>query len=44
MFKQKVVDIPEDILKVKEEIEVEIHGEQQNWNRAAANVSILCTL
>ncbi|KAJ8421583.1 hypothetical protein Cgig2_013878 [Carnegiea gigantea] len=34
---REVLDIPEDILKIKEEIEVEIHGEQQNWNRAAAN-------
>ncbi|KAL2936416.1 EIF(ISO)4G1: Eukaryotic translation initiation factor isoform 4G-1 [Bienertia sinuspersici] len=31
---REVVVVPEDILKVKREIDTELHGEEQSWNRA----------
>lgn len=35
----QVATVPEDILKVKLEVESEIGGEDQTWNRAESNVS-----
>ncbi|WJZ85378.1 hypothetical protein VitviT2T_004918 [Vitis vinifera] len=35
---REVVDIPENILKIKQEIESEFGGEDQNWNRGDGNV------
>lgn len=34
---REVVAVPEDILKVKREIDAELFGEVQNWSRAEAN-------
>ncbi|XP_010904622.1 eukaryotic translation initiation factor [Elaeis guineensis] len=34
----EVVEIPEDILKVKQEIEAEIYDEDQTWGRSEANL------
>lgn len=31
---REVLSVPEDILKVKQEIDAELHGEEQNWSRA----------
>jgi len=36
---KKVAAVPEDILKVKREIDAELFGEAQNWSRAEVNVS-----
>ncbi|RVW38173.1 Eukaryotic translation initiation factor isoform 4G-1 [Vitis vinifera] len=33
-----VVDVPEDILKIKQEIEAELFGEDQNWGRGESNL------
>ena len=35
----QIVDVPEDILKVKSEIDVEFFGEEQTWGRNDAQVS-----
>lgn len=40
MFSQ-VATVPEDILKVKLEVESEIVGEDQTWARAESNVSLM---
>lgn len=37
---REVTAIPEDILKVKREIETELHGEEQIWGRAESNVTV----
>ena len=37
----KVVEVPDDILKIKRDIEVEIFGEEQSWSRGESNVSML---
>ncbi|KAI3814686.1 hypothetical protein L1987_14330 [Smallanthus sonchifolius] len=37
---REVVDIPEAILKVKQEVETEFFGEAQNWTKSDGNVSI----
>ncbi|XWS26147.1 hypothetical protein CRYUN_Cryun26dG0005900 [Craigia yunnanensis] len=37
---KEVVDTPEDILKIKQEIESEFAGEDQTWGRADGNVSL----
>ena len=39
IFFWQVVEIPEDILKVRQEIEAEIYDEDQTWGRSEANVS-----
>ncbi|KAD6794969.1 hypothetical protein E3N88_05865 [Mikania micrantha] len=36
---REVVDIPEVILKVKQEVETEFFGESQNWTKSEGNVS-----
>ncbi|KAL6012190.1 hypothetical protein ACLOJK_002668 [Asimina triloba] len=35
---REVVNVPEDILKVKKEIEAEVFGEDQSWGRGDANL------
>ncbi|CBI36548.3 unnamed protein product, partial [Vitis vinifera] len=35
---REVVDVPEDILKIKQEIEAELFGEDQNWGRGESNL------
>ncbi|KAJ4950738.1 hypothetical protein NE237_027570 [Protea cynaroides] len=35
---REVVDVPEDILKIKQEVEAEFFGEEQTWGRVDANV------
>ncbi|XP_042497802.1 eukaryotic translation initiation factor-like [Macadamia integrifolia] len=35
---REAVDVPEDILKIKQEIEAEFFGEEQNWVRGDANL------
>ncbi|XP_010929170.1 eukaryotic translation initiation factor [Elaeis guineensis] len=35
---QEAVQAPEDILKIKQEIEAELHGEDQSWVRGDANL------
>lgn len=35
----QVADVPEDILKIKKEVEAEFFGEEQNWGRSDAHVS-----
>ncbi|RWR75434.1 eukaryotic translation initiation factor [Cinnamomum micranthum f. kanehirae] len=35
---RQVVDVPEDILKIKQEIEAELLGEDQSWGRGDANL------
>ncbi|XP_042507585.1 eukaryotic translation initiation factor [Macadamia integrifolia] len=35
---REAVDAPEDILKIKQEIEAEFFGEEQNWSRGDANL------
>ncbi|KAI3711756.1 hypothetical protein L1987_70300 [Smallanthus sonchifolius] len=37
---REVVDIPEAILKVKQEVETEFFGEAQNWTKSDGNVPI----
>ncbi|XP_076897491.1 eukaryotic translation initiation factor-like isoform X2 [Bidens hawaiensis] len=37
---REVVDIPEAILKVKQEVETEFFGEAQNWTRSEGNAPI----
>ncbi|KAK1414028.1 hypothetical protein QVD17_29766 [Tagetes erecta] len=37
---REVVDIPEAILKVKQEVETEFFGEAQNWTRSEGNVPV----
>ncbi|KAJ3679536.1 hypothetical protein LUZ60_017547 [Juncus effusus] len=34
---REVAEVPEEILKIKQEIEIELHGEDQSWVRAEAN-------
>ncbi|KAG6589764.1 Eukaryotic translation initiation factor isoform 4G-1, partial [Cucurbita argyrosperma subsp. sororia] len=34
---QEVVEVPDDILKIKRDIEVEIFGEEQSWSRGESN-------
>lgn len=40
----QIVDVSEDILRVKQEIDVELHGEDQSWVRNDSAVSPLITL
>lgn len=40
-FGFKIVDVSEEILKIKQEIETELHGEDQTWARSESNVSSL---
>ncbi|XP_058114024.1 eukaryotic translation initiation factor [Magnolia sinica] len=35
---REVVEVPEDILKIKEEIEAELFGDDQSWGRGDANL------
>ncbi|XP_020572355.1 eukaryotic translation initiation factor [Phalaenopsis equestris] len=35
---REVVEVPEDILKVKKEIDAELHGEDQSWGGSDANL------
>ncbi|XP_059637704.1 eukaryotic translation initiation factor-like [Cornus florida] len=35
---REAVNIPEDILKIKQEVEVEFFGEDQNWGRGESNL------
>ncbi|XP_072978224.1 eukaryotic translation initiation factor [Typha angustifolia] len=35
---REVVDLPDDILKIKQEIEAELHGEDQTWGRSDSNL------
>ncbi|KAG0502588.1 hypothetical protein HPP92_002660 [Vanilla planifolia] len=35
---REVAEVPDDILKVKNEIEAELHGEEQSWSRGDANL------
>ncbi|KAJ4958175.1 hypothetical protein NE237_025286 [Protea cynaroides] len=35
---REAVDIPEDVLKLKQEVEAEFFGEDQNWGRGDANL------
>ncbi|KAF8389243.1 hypothetical protein HHK36_025936 [Tetracentron sinense] len=35
---REVVDVPEEILKIKHEIETELFGEDQNWARGESNL------
>ncbi|XP_043696254.1 eukaryotic translation initiation factor-like isoform X2 [Telopea speciosissima] len=35
---REAADVPEDILKIKQEIEAEFFGEEQNWGRGDANL------
>ncbi|KAK9060664.1 hypothetical protein SSX86_021370 [Deinandra increscens subsp. villosa] len=37
---REVVDIPEEILKVKQEVETEFFGEAQNWTKSEGNVPL----
>ncbi len=37
---REVVTIPEEILKIKQEVETEFFGEDQNWSRGESNVQI----
>lgn len=37
----KAVEVPDEILKIKRDIEVEIFGEEQSWSRGESNVSML---
>ncbi|KAM3762256.1 hypothetical protein ACB098_01G330800 [Castanea mollissima] len=34
---REAVEVPDDILKIKREIDAEINGEDQNWSRAESN-------
>lgn len=38
LINTQVVNIPEDILKAKQEVEAEFFGEDQNWVRGETNV------
>ncbi|XP_024961026.1 eukaryotic translation initiation factor-like [Cynara cardunculus var. scolymus] len=38
---RKVVDVPEEILKVKKEVDAEFFGDDQNWTKAEANLPSL---
>lgn len=44
IFILQAVEVPDDILKIKREIDVEINGEDQNWSRAESNVNFFPTL
>ncbi|KAI0492488.1 hypothetical protein KFK09_026761 [Dendrobium nobile] len=35
---REVIEVPEDILKVKKEIDAELHGEDQSWGGSDANL------
>ncbi|GAB4853645.1 Eukaryotic translation initiation factor isoform 4G-1 [Ancistrocladus abbreviatus] len=37
---REVVAVPEDILKIKWEIDTELHGEDQSWGRSENNLSV----
>ena len=39
----QIVDVSEDILRIKQEIDVELHGEDQSWVRNDSAVSSLIT-
>ena len=39
----QIVDVSEDILRIKQEIDVELHGEDQSWVRNDSAVSPLIT-
>ena len=34
------VEVPDDILKIKQDIEAELFGEDQSWGRSENNVSV----
>lgn len=34
------IDVSDDILKIKQEIEAELFGEEQNWGRGESSVSL----
>ena len=38
------VEVPEAILKIKQEIDVELFGEEQSWGRNDSNVSSSCRI
>jgi hypothetical protein len=40
----KIVDVSEEILKIKQEIEAELHGEDQTWAHGESTVSSLTSL
>lgn len=44
IFILQAVEVPDDILKIKREIDAEINGEDQNWSRAESNVIFLPAL
>lgn len=35
----QIVDVPDDILRIKQEIDAELHGEDQSWVRNDSAVS-----
>ncbi|KAL4566036.1 hypothetical protein LXL04_030145 [Taraxacum kok-saghyz] len=37
---REVVDIPEEILKVKQEVDTEFFGEAQNWTKTEGNAAV----
>lgn len=39
-----MVNIPEKILKVKQEVEAEFYGTDLSWSRAESNVSFIINL
>lgn len=36
----QAVEVPDDILKIKQDIEAELFGEDPSWGRAESNVTI----
>lgn len=44
IFILQAVEVPDDILKIKREIDAEINGEDQNWSRTESNVIFLPAL
>jgi translation initiation factor 4G len=37
---REITDVPEQILRVKQEIEAELHGDDQSWVRSDSNVQL----
>ncbi|GAB2291546.1 Eukaryotic translation initiation factor isoform 4G-1 [Dionaea muscipula] len=40
LLKLREVPVPKDILEIKQQIDVELHGEEQLWGRTESNVSV----